>query len=215
MLKGTSEALYRYREKCDRCFRLSDWLVASASEALMRCGDDFRSVFRAVRMLLCWLSCIAADAAEVSGKRKRLCRIFRCLPEEIAMDRNGLAENREQTRYYGGDFTYSAATPKEWIKNVQVIFGDAHLEALEEMACLGRLDSVWGSVYVSRCTDLLGLNLTIIKGDLHGEKLESANGLEKLAFVGGTIFYQDRQFSSLEEFRRSLRMGKGFALEND
>lgn len=206
MLKGTSAALYQYREKCDRRFWLSDRLAAMVSNVTMRSEDGFRGVFGVVELIFGGLSYIVVDKIETSKKKKRLCKLLHCSREEFAMDINKLAEKQAHIKYYGDHFTYSAATPKEWIKNMQIIFGDAHLEALDEMTCLGRLDSVWGSVYVSRCTDLQGLNLTIVKGDLHGEKLESANGLEKLTFVGGTIFYRDKQFSSLEEFRQFMQI---------
>lgn len=201
MLKGTSAALYQYREKCDSHLRLSDRLAEKASDAMMRSEDGLKGVFNAVKLVLFGLPYIVVDKMAASKKKKRLCNLLHCSPEEIAMDINKLAEKQAHIKYYGDSFTYSVATPKKWLKNIRMIFGDAHLEALDEMACLASLNSVWGSVYVSRCTDLQGLNLAIIKGDLHGEKLKSANGLEKLIFVGGTIFYQDRQFPSLDEFR--------------
>lgn len=205
MLKGTSAALYQYREKCDNHFRLSQWLAAKASDAMMSSEGGVGGAARAAELVLFGLPYMAVDRMEASKKRKCLRRLLRCSPDEIAMDINELTEKQSRVKYYGDNLTYSAATPKAWLKNIQIIFGDAHLEALDEVACIGNLDSVWGSVFVSRCIDLRGLNLTIVKGDLHGEKLQSAHGLERLTFVGGTIFYQDRQFSSVKEFRGFLQ----------
>lgn len=102
------------------------------------------------------------------------------------MDINELAQRRGRGKYYGGDFTYSAGTLKEWLKNIQMIFGDAHLEALDEMACLGNLNSVCGGVYLSRRVDL--------------------DRLERLELIGKEIVYQNRRFSSLKEFRRFLKV---------
>lgn len=185
MLNNTRAALYQYRERYDHCFRLSDWLVNRASSGLMYSGGGVRSVFKAAQLVLLGLSAIAADVAETSGKRKKLCAILRCRPEEIAMDVNELAQKRERVKYYAGDFTYSAATPKEWLRNIRLIFGDAHLEALNDMSCLCQLKSVCGGIYFSRRADF--------------------TGLRQLAFVKGTISYQNKQFPSLQRFYHFLQ----------
>lgn len=185
MLKGTNEALYQYREKYDRSFRLSDWLGAKAANAMM-CGEDgLEGAIRAAGIVAFGFPSIAADIVETSRKRKQLCAILHCSADEIAMDINELAKKQERVKYYGGDFTYCAAAPKKWLKNIQMIFGDVHLEALDEMACLGNLNSVCGGVYLSR-------------------HIDSAE-LERLEFVGKGVFYQNRRFSSLKEFRQSLK----------
>lgn len=185
MLNGTDTALYQYRERYNRCFCLSDWLVDKASSGLIHSEDGLRGVLGGTKMFLFGLSAIAVDAVETSRKRKTLCAILSCLPEEIAIDVNEFAQKREHIKYYGGDFTYSAATPKEWLYNIEIIFGDAHLEALDEMSCLSQLKSVWGNLYVSRCTDY--------------------TGLKQLAFVKGNIFYQGKRFLSLQDFYRFLQ----------
>lgn len=185
MLKSTSAALYQYRKKYDLSFRLSNWLVDKASNTLMHSSDNLISIIRAGKLVILGLSAIAVDQMETARKRKQLRAILHCPLEEIAIDINELAQRRGRVKYYGGNFTYSAGTPKEWLKNIQMIFGDAHLEALDEMACLGNLNSVCGGVYVSRCVDL--------------------DRLERLEFVGKGIFYQNRRFSSLKEFRQFLK----------
>ena len=65
-----------------------------------------------------------------------------------------------------------------------MIFGDAHLEALDDMTCLGQIKSVWGNLYISQCAN--------------------HTGLEELAFVKGSISYQGKLFLSLQEFQRFL-----------
>lgn len=185
MLNGTNTALYQYPEWYDRRFRLSDWLVDKVSSGLMHSENDLRSVLLSVKLILFGLSAIAVDVTETSRKRKKLCAILRCSPEEIAMDVNELAQKREHIKYYGGDFTYSAAVAKGWMKNIRLIFGDAHLEALDETSCLGNLESVWGNVYFSKCTDF--------------------TGLKQLAFVNGNISYQGKRFLSLQDFYRFLQ----------
>lgn len=196
-----SRALYQYREQYDRGGRLSDWMLDRASGALSRCGSGLLGAAGAAGVVVFGLSAAALGAWDTRKQRKRLCEILRCPRDEVAMDLNELSAGGSAVRYYGGSLTYSASVSKEWLRNLRLIFGDAHLEALDEMGCLSRLKSVWGSVYFSRCADLRGASLAVIKGDLHGEKLENANGLERLVFVGGDIFYKDQRFSSLEEFR--------------
>ena len=73
---------------------------------------------------------------------------------------------------------------KDWMKNIRLIFGDAHLEALDEMSCLNQLKSVWGNLYVSRCTDY--------------------TGLKQFAFVKANISYQGKPFLSLQELQHFL-----------
>lgn len=180
MAKSKKAALYQYWIRYDRGFHLSDWLAHKASGAMLYSRNDWKSVFMSAKLLLLGLSAMAAEMAETSRKRKKLCAILGCLPEEIAMDVDELAQKRESVKYYGGDFTYKAPIARDWMKNIRIIFGDTHLEALDDMACLGSLKSVYGGVYVSGRTDL--------------------GGMKQLSLIGKGIFCQDRRFSSLEEF---------------
>lgn len=185
MKNDTNTVLYQYRGQYDRSFRLSDYLIDKVPNGFLDSKDNFSSILSAAKLILFGLAAIVADAVETSMKRKKLSSILRCSPEEIAMNVNELAEKRERVKYYGGDFTYSVATPKEWLKNIQMIFGEAHLEALDEMTCLDSLKSVHGNMYFSRyanCSDL-----------------------KQLAFVRGNISCQGKRFSSLKEFHRFLQ----------
>lgn len=204
-LDTKNRELYRYSTQYKTASRLSDRLIEKVVDLSSREGNfdehSLQSKINAARMTGYGIAAVTADSAEVRKKRKELLQILGCAESKFAIDVNELTDRRDSTRYYGGDFTYSAAIKKEWLKNLTLIFGNAHLEALDEMSCLTSLESVWGDIYFSRCTDLSGLVLRHIGGDLHGERLASVNGLEQLDFVGGTIYFQDHQFGTLEMFR--------------
>lgn len=197
--------LYCYSGQYKKANRLSDRLIGKAADAFSRGGRyreySLRTLMDAARVVIYGFAAIALDSVEVRKKKNTLHQILGCVESELAVDINEFFSLRERTKYFGGDFTYNAGTRKEWLKNLMLIFGDAHLEALDEMSCLTSLESIWGNVYFSRCVDLSGLRLKHIGGDLHGEKLATAKGLEHLNFVGGTIYFQDCRFGTLDEFR--------------
>jgi hypothetical protein len=163
-------------------------------------AHGLHNAIEATKFLVYGISAITAESLEAKNRKNKLTEILKCEKQEISIDINELIRNKEQTIYYGDTFTYSAATDKKWLKNIKMIWGDAELQALDNMECFANLESVWGDVYFSRCTDLTGLGLRIVYGDIHGEKLVNSNGLENLLHVGGTIYYQDKEFKKLEEF---------------
>lgn len=197
--------LYHYSTQYKSTNRLSDRLIEKMADIFSHGGRfneyGFLKLINAMRMLVYSIAAIVADSTETRKKRKTLQKILGCKEAELAVDINEFIDRQNHTKYYGSDFKYSAVTKKAWLKKLTLIFGDAHLEALDEMSCLALLESIWGNVYFSRCTDLSGLMLKHIGGDLHGEKLMSAEGLKQLEFVGGTIYFQNRQFDTLEEFK--------------
>lgn len=207
-VNSRARALYEYRLRYERKGRLSHRLAGRASTSFHSGRTGLLSLMDGLGTFFFGTSAIAAEWLEMKRTRKNLCRILDCQPEVVAMDLDELNGERKRgdrkARYYGDDFTYGAEVRKEALKNLRGIWGDAHLEALDEMTCLNRLRSVWGSLYVSRCVDLEGLNVRIVMGDLHGEKLVSPHGLQGLVYVGGGIYYQDRCFASVKEFREAV-----------
>ena len=80
-------------------------------------------------------------------RKKHLSRLLNLQKDDVAVDLNDLLKHKEKIRCYGDDFIYNAATDKGYLKNIEVIFGDAHLEALDDIACLGNLRKVMGEIY--------------------------------------------------------------------
>lgn len=209
-LDAKDREVYRYSTQYKHENKLSDRLVDKVANACSY-EDSYdehslQIVINTARITGYGIAAIAADSAEVQKKRKMLVQILGCMESDLAIDINELIDLGDRAKYYGGDFTYSAVAKKEWLKNLTLIFGDAHLEALDEMSCLASLESVWGDIYFSRYIDLRGLMLKHIGGDLHGEKLLSANGLEQLVFVGGAIYFRDRRYDTLDEFRSAEKL---------
>lgn len=202
------QKLYRYSIRYKSKPKLSDRISDKAVDVFSHCGSygthSLQALVDAARVIVYGIVAIAANSVETRKKRNTLYQMLGCTESELAIDVNELIDCKDGTKYFGGDFTYSAVTQKEWLKNLTLIFGDAHLEALDEMSCLASLESVWGNIYFSCCTDLSGLILKYVGGDFHGEELAYTKGLEQLEFVGGSIYYQDHLFNTLDEFKSFL-----------
>lgn len=194
------QELCRYSTQYKSTHKLSDRIIDKAADAFSHSGSygdhSLQALVDAARVIVYGIAATAVDSVETRKKRNALCQMLGCTESELVIDINELVDCKDRTKYYGGDFTYSAAIKKEWLKNLTLIFGDAHLEALDEMFCLASLESVWGNIYFSRCTDLSGLTLKYVSGDLHGEELAYIKGLEQLEFVGGSIYYQNHMINS-------------------
>ena len=206
-LTGSNQALYQYytehlnkRRSNDR---LQDKLATMQERAVEDDGHKLRFLFDLIGMAIYGLLIMIADSAEARWKKKTLARTLNCKETELAIDANDLSIKKDAAVYLGDDLTYKATVARDWLKNITLIFGDVRLEALDDMVCLGKLESVWGNVYFPQNADLSGLSLKIVAGNLHGEGLTSTRCLEQLEFVGGTIFYQGQQFRTVEEFRES------------
>lgn len=108
---------------------------------------DIFNIFRKIRMFIYYYVAMLCEQIEKYQKKKRLSRLLKFQKNEIAVDDNDLLKGKEKIRCYGSDFTYSVVTTKKYLKNIEVIFGDAHLEALDELACFCNLKKVTGKIY--------------------------------------------------------------------
>lgn len=120
------------------------------NSGLMKC------MFQGIKMLICLLIGSVLIQTHKSQNKRYLRKRFKLQSKEIAMDENDLLEHKERIRCYGDTFTYSVVTSKSYLRNIEVIFGDAHLEALDDISCLASLVKVAGDVYYKgkRYTDL-------------------------------------------------------------
>lgn len=147
----TSKRLDNYWKKCKRKKRYSERLTIKAS-LIFRKGSRKRfflcEVLDTTQMsLYCWLG-VLFEAAENTHRKNNLCKILGMRKDEIAMNVNELWKYQDRVRCYGDTFIYGADTPKRYLKNVEVIFGDANLEALGDLECLARLEKVTGAMRV-------------------------------------------------------------------
>lgn len=113
-------------------------------------GYERISVLDVIKGVIVFFCCIVAMLCEILEKHCKKLYIRRLLKyrlEEIAIDVNDLIKNRERIKCYGNDFTYNAVTDKKYLKNIEIICGDAHFEALDDTSCLGNLKKITGSVY--------------------------------------------------------------------
>lgn len=143
----TSKRLDNYWIKCNRKKRYSERLVAHVS---LFFWNGYRrrfflcEVLDVIRMsLYCWLG-VLFGSAENAYRKAKLSKILGIRKDEIAMNVNELCRYRDKVRCYGDTFTYTVDTPKSYLKNIEVIFGDANLEALDDLECLARVEKVTG-----------------------------------------------------------------------
>ena len=147
----TSKRLDNYWKKCNGKKRYSERMIAHASLSFWngyRKSFFLCEVLDVVRMsIYCWLGMlfetvenahIKADLSKILGMRK----------DEIAMNVNELCRYQDKVRCYGDTFTYNVDTPKRYLKNIEVIFGDANLQALDDLDCLARVEKVTGVMRV-------------------------------------------------------------------
>ena len=79
--------------------------------------------------------------------KRRLRHILKLKRREIAIDENDLHKYQDKIRCYAGNLVYGVSTPKEYLKNIEVIFGDAHFEALDNISCFEKLKKVTGKIF--------------------------------------------------------------------
>lgn len=143
--------LDKYWQKCGKKEKYSERLAVKFSCAFNN-EKQWKEIFildvlRGCQMFFCSIFSLGFEQLENCLRRRRLSRLLNFQKEEIAVDVNDLLEHKEKIRCLGNDFTYSVVTSKEYLKNIEVIFGDAHLEALDDIACFGNLKKVTGGIY--------------------------------------------------------------------
>ena len=104
-------------------------------------------LLRANRMFVYSILAMLSELVENYARKRRLCKLLNLQSDEVAVDINDLLKHKEKIRCYGDNFTYNAAMDKSYLKNIEVIFGDANLEALDDIKCFGKLKKVSGIIY--------------------------------------------------------------------
>lgn len=150
---------------------------------------------------------LAADAVETKKKRQMIAKATGIDEAQIAMDINELEAIRNKkmpVKVFGSDIRYSAQIRKEWLSSIEIIFGDANLQALDNFECLSSLKAIYGNLNLAQCkdskVDISPLSLEMVYGDIHAEQVTSTEGLKGLLSVGGSIYYQDSKYS-LDKFQ--------------
>lgn len=156
------------------------------------------------------LTAVAADTLETKSRKKKLMAATGVSVDNIAMDVNELADlrnNGKPVRVYGDNLRFGANIKKGWLVPIETIFGDADLQALDDFTCLPSLKAIYGDLNLSQVegskVDLSGLHVQMVYGDIHAEQAASTAGLEDLAVVGGTIFYQGKVYN-LDSFQEMI-----------
>jgi len=145
------EVLDKYWKRCKKKTKYSG-VLAVRSSRVFNSGECEKGCFiaEALRAIVMFCMCIIAmllEPIENAQIKRRLSHILKLKRKEIAIDENDLRKYQDKIRCYAGDFVYGVSTPKEYLKNIEVIFGDAHFEALDNMSCFENLKKVTGKIF--------------------------------------------------------------------
>ncbi len=125
----------------DKALMMSEKLNEKEHEGLGKIVDGVRGV----RFFANGLGAFIADEVEKQVRRNKVAKILGCDKKEVAVDMFSL---NKDTKYLANDITYKANIDKENLRNLKLVFGDAHFEALEDYSYLSSLDMVYGDLYL-------------------------------------------------------------------
>lgn len=211
--RKSKELLAQYRERCRKNSERSKKYILKASVIYNSgCGylqgnsvagvlGKLVMLFKGIRIAMYVSAGVVMQSVRDIAKRNRIKKILRCSKDEIAVNISELQKRKDVIKYFADDFRYDMSLNEMWLKNIELIFGNVHLEALKELSCLNKLENIFGDVYFAKSGNLDGLKLRFVSGDFHGEQLESAEGMENLQYVGGTVYYQNKAFRGVKELR--------------
>ncbi len=216
-IKGINTELLLYKTQLERKVPFSDRMVERVHRVMDKANNlpYPATVLGKVRETMLTAEgfglsavALAANAKEMSTRKKELMKATGYSSEEVAIDINELASlrnSRKNVKVFGDDIRYSAQIKKEWLTSIETIFGTADLQALDSFECLSSLKAIYGDLNLAQVkganVDLSGLHLQMVYGDIHAEQVKSTEGLEDLLTVGGTIYYQDKAYK-LAEFQQ-------------
>ncbi len=214
-IKGVNTDLLLYKTKLEKRVPCSERLGERAWNLLDKIQASHRRTQR-MPFLDLWYSlqtigyCLCTlEALKMEEKitHKNLSEILSLPPQEIAMNLVELKKAsylNQPAKCYGRDFHYVPDIRDEWLDSLQIIWGDAHLEALEYSQPLSSLTSVWGDLYLSKETDLSDINLEMVYGDIYVGNAIDVTPLTSLLAVGGNIYYHGQVYD-LENFQKRIR----------
>ena len=146
--------LDRYWDKKGKKERVSEQLALKASNILHSANNGkykiISEIIRANSIFAYGILALICEMVENYFRKKQLCRLLNLQKDEVAIDINELAKYKEKIRCFGDSFTFNAHTRKDYLCNLEVIYGDAHLEALEDIDLLPKLVKVTGKIYYRR-----------------------------------------------------------------
>lgn len=218
-IKGINTELLLYKTELERKTPFSERMVTRVHSVIERSQclpmkespiTKAREVMYGAQVFGYGLAAIAANEVEMKKKKEALVKATGFDSAEVAIDINELEKTRSKkmpVRVFGDSIRYSAQVRKEWLNGIEIIFGNADLQALDNFECLSSLKAIYGDLNLAQTkdsvVDLSPLQLQMVYGDIHAERAKSTAGLEGLLSVGGTIFYQDKAYD-LDAFQQLM-----------
>lgn len=126
--------------------KLSSYIVIIYDRGMEERGFFWECVDKLLVLILGVLE-VFCEIIEERQKKKKLARILGVKVEEIAMNVHELKQHGNKIVCYGNEFKYSKIIELKDLENIQVIFGDAHLEALDDITHLRKLEKVTGYIF--------------------------------------------------------------------
>ena len=145
--------------------------------------------FRLSKVFVNSLKAMYFDYVETEQKRESVHELFNIPKEEITGDFTKFIESSGEFKAYVNDFQYDATTPKENIKNIQIFYGNLHLEKLHDFSYLDSLKIVVGNLYTTTGINKEQLgNIDVVTGNFYSTDEEIIDYVKDILIVGGSIY---------------------------
>lgn len=148
------------------------------------------------------LKAIYSEFLETKSKKRKLHRIFKIPNNEITGDLSTLINSNGNLKAYVQDFQYDITIPKKAIDNIEVFWGNLHLEKLHDFSKLESLKLVIGDVYTTTGKNIEWLsNIKAITGNIYTSDNAIIEQFKDILYVGGSI-YNTRNGDVVKTYKR-------------
>lgn len=143
--------IYKYWVKYNNRQRLSIRIIDAASQ--IQNLDPGKSSKNIISIIIGGITFVMAMIAfgveriEEAAKKSKIAHLTRYSKKSIAVDVDDLLENKSDIRCFCDDFTYNAVVQDSYLKNIEIIFGNAYLGAMQNLDCFKKLKYVSGDIY--------------------------------------------------------------------
>ena len=135
------------------------------------------------------ISGILAESKEVKAKMQTLMTVFPFSKDEITGDLTTFIESKGNLKAYVNDLQYDASIPTSSIKNLQILWGDAYFEKLDDFSKLESLKAIIGNLYTTTGKSVEQLKqLEIITGSIYTKDDNIVEKSNDILYVGGSIY---------------------------
>ncbi len=135
------------------------------------------------------IKAIYSDFLEIKRKKAILSKEFSIPKQEITGDLATFISSNGEYKAYVDDLQYDITTSKKVIKNLEIVWGNLHLEKLDDFSKLESLKIVIGDVYTMKGKNAETLtNITTVTGNIYSEDNSIIDYAKNITYIGGDIY---------------------------